>query len=136
MVGYPKEGDELAIVDQYSAVLKDQRLTKLLRKESLIALQQLTRQVLVSDEIKRAVVKLVAKTRTSPEQIEFGASPRASIGLILAAKARALLNGRSYVSGEDIRVMAPPVLRHRIILSFKTVRSGKTADDVIKELIK
>ncbi|MBU0461466.1 MAG: AAA family ATPase, partial [Nanoarchaeota archaeon] len=76
------------------------------------------------------------KTRTNKDMIEYGASPRASIGLILAAKARALLNGRPYVSLEDIKAMSYPVLRHRIILSFNAEREGKTSDDVISELWK
>ncbi|RME77405.1 MoxR family ATPase [Candidatus Woesearchaeota archaeon] len=136
LVEYPKLQEELSIVEQYSAVLKNAQVHKMLKKETLIALQKLTRQVLVSDDIKKAVVQLVARTREYKDAIEFGASPRASIGLILAAKARALLHGRSYVSGEDVKVMALPVLRHRILLSFKAVRAGKTPDDVIRELIK
>jgi MoxR-like ATPase len=68
--------------------------------------------------------------------IEYGASPRASIGLVLAAKARALIEGRKYVSKDDINKMAFPVLRHRIILSFEAERQGLHEDDAIKKLLK
>ena len=67
--------------------------------------------------------------------IEYGASPRASIGLILAAKARALVNSRNFVSNEDIEAMAYPILRHRIILTFESERRGITQDQVIKEIL-
>jgi len=136
LVGYPKREEELEIVNQYSAVLSAQQLHVLLKKDNLLGLQVLVRQVLVSDDIKKAVVSLVQKTREHKEAIEYGASPRASIGLIMAAKARALLHGRSFVSGEDIKAMAYPVLRHRIILSFKAIRAGKSPDDIISELIR
>ncbi|MFT4304456.1 MAG: AAA family ATPase [Candidatus Woesearchaeota archaeon] len=67
--------------------------------------------------------------------LEYGASPRASIGLILAAKARAILNGRSHVSKEDINKMAFPILRHRIVLNFEAERKGLTPDDIIQKII-
>ena len=86
--------------------------------------------------MKRYVVDLVTSTRKKKELIEYGASPRASIGLILAAKGRALIEGRKHVSKEDINKMAFPVLRHRIILSFEAERNNLSADDVIKQLIK
>ncbi|PIN70759.1 AAA family ATPase, partial [Candidatus Woesearchaeota archaeon CG11_big_fil_rev_8_21_14_0_20_43_8] len=79
---------------------------------------------------------IINRTRKNKDLVEFGASPRASLGLILAAKARALIDGRKCVTKEDIEEMALPILRHRIILSFKAEREGKSADDVIKELIK
>jgi len=90
----------------------------------------------IADDIKKRALEIVTKTRTTKDLIEYGASPRASIGLILAAKAKALLNGRKYVSAKDIEDMAYPVLRHRLILNFKAEREGKTADDVIRELLK
>jgi len=68
--------------------------------------------------------------------ISSGASPRASIGLVLASKARALLDGRKFVSRNDINEMALPILRHRIILNFEAERQGLSADDVIKKLLK
>lgn len=74
-------------------------------------------------------------TREWKEHIEYGASPRASIGLILAAKARALIHGRNYVNAEDIEKMAYPVLRHRLVLTFESERRGITAEQVIGEIL-
>ena len=90
----------------------------------------------IANDIKKRAVEIVAKTRSMPDLIEFGASPRASLGIILAAKAKALIDGRKYVSLKDIEEMAFPVLRHRIVLSFKAEREGKTPDDVIRDLLK
>ncbi|MBR9703309.1 AAA family ATPase, partial [Candidatus Woesearchaeota archaeon] len=76
------------------------------------------------------------KTRNMPDLIEYGASPRASLGIIMAAKAKALIDGRKYVSIKDVEQMAYPVLRHRLILSFKAEREGMNPDQVVAEVIK
>ena len=135
-VPYPDVKTELAIVDQYSGRLPKMNLSKVIGKEAIKTLQAYTREVPIAEDLKKKVVALVNATREKKEIIEYGASPRASIGLILAAKAHALINGRAYVATEDIKAMAHPVLRHRIILSFKTEREGKTSDDVITDLLK
>lgn len=135
LVDYPDEESERAIVEQYTSAKDIPEVKKIIGKNSLIALQDLTKQVPVSNDIKNRVVKIVNETRKKEGIIEFGASPRASIGLILAAKARAILNGRSHVSNEDINKVAFPVLRHRIILTFDSERKGMTTDDAIKKII-
>ena len=89
----------------------------------------------IADDLAKDVVKIIGLTRSEKEFIEYGASPRASIGLILAAKATALMNGRSHVSVKDIEKMAYPVLRHRIILNFEAERKGLTTDDVIRKIL-
>jgi len=136
LVGYPKFDDEMEIINRFTKSEKLAEVRTLLSKESLVLLQNLTRQVPIADDIKKRALEIVAKTRTAKDLIEYGASPRASIGIILAAKAKALINGRKYVSAKDIEEMAYPVLRHRLILNFKAERDGKTPDDVIRELLK
>ena len=136
LLDYPTVDQEVTIVDQYTRVQDDAPLQQLLSGESILLLQKLTRQVPIANDIKRYAVELVTKTRKSPELIEYGASPRASLGLVMAAKARALMDGRKFVSVEDIKAVALPVLRHRIVLSFQAERAGKTTDDVIRELVK
>jgi MoxR-like ATPase len=101
----------------------------------VIALQQLSRDIPVSDDLKKTVVDLVLATRKW-EGVQYGASPRATIGLILSAKARAFLQGRNYVSKEDLHVMAYPVLRHRIILGFEAERKGLTRDQVVTDILR
>ncbi len=133
-VGYPSYQEEMEIINRYGAELKDRRVKLVLDKNQLIALQELTRQVPIASDLKERVVKIVTKTR-SFELLAYGASPRATVGLILAAKARALINDRNHVLTEDIVKMAYPVLRHRIILNFEAERKGMTADDAITQLL-
>ena len=136
LVGYPKFDDEMEIVNRFTKSQTTPDVKALISKDSVLLLQSLTRQVPIADDIKKRALQIVHKTRTNKELVEYGASPRASIGIILAAKAKALLNGRKFVSEKDIDEMAFPVLRHRIVLSFKAEREGKTPDDVIRELLK
>ena len=133
---YPSFDDELEIVNKYAEELKKVILKPVLSKDNLIYLQQLTRQVPIANDIKKYAVTIVTNTRAKKDIIEYGASPRASIGLILAAKARALIEGRKFVSKDDINKMAYPILRHRIILSFEAERQGLHEDDVIKQFLK
>jgi len=134
-VDYPAEKEELDIVERYTAQDKVPAVRKFMARDSLLNLQKYCRQVPISDDLKKKVVSLVNRTRTNKDLIEYGASPRASIGLVLAAKAYAIINGRTFVSLDDVKKMAYPVLRHRIILSFKAEREGRTTDDVITQLL-
>ncbi|MBN2142418.1 MoxR family ATPase [Candidatus Woesearchaeota archaeon] len=136
LVNYPTFEDEFEVMNRFTKTHVKTEVKTLLSKDSVLLLQNLTRQVPIADDIKKKALKIVHKTRSNKDLIEYGASPRASIGLILAAKAKALVNGRKFVSEKDIEEMAFPVLRHRLILSFKAERDGKTADDVIRELLK
>lgn len=135
-VDYPTFDEEVEIVNRYSEEYKKAQLKPILNKDSLLYLQHMTKMIPIANDIKKYAVQLVTSTRQNKKLIEFGASPRASIGLILAAKARALIEGRKYVSKDDINKMAFPVMRHRIILSFEAERQGLHEDDVIKTLLK
>jgi MoxR-like ATPase len=134
-IGYPEFDDEVRIVERYTSDAQIPKLPTIIDKKTLIALQNLARRVPIATDLKHKIVKLVALTRSQKNLLEFGASPRASIGLILAAKALALIKGRAHVSSEDIVKMAYPVLRHRLILNFDAERKGMTTDDVITELL-
>lgn len=135
LVDYPAIEEEKEIVRRYTMVDIPEVRT-VLDKKAVLNLQRLTREIPIADDIKEYAIKLVVATRNWSEHIEFGASPRASIGLILAAKARALIKGRNYVSKEDIETMAYPILRHRIMLTFESERRSITPDQVITEIIK
>jgi MoxR-like ATPase len=134
-VQYPSEAEELQIVDRYAEFGKKVRLKPILNRETLLYIQDLTKQVPIANDIKKYAVGIVQKSRQKKDLIEYGGSPRASIALILAGKARALLSGRRFVSKEDIQIMALPVLRHRIVLSFEAERQNMDVDDVIKKLL-
>ena len=131
---YPSKEEELEVLERYT-IRGEPAVEPVVSKEEVIALQQLCRDIPVSDDLKTAVVNLVLATRQW-EGVQYGASPRATIGLILSAKARAFLQGRNYVSKEDLHTMAYPVLRHRIILGFEAERKGLTRDQVVTDILK
>ncbi|MDG6243718.1 MAG: MoxR family ATPase [Methanolobus sp.] len=134
LVEYPGYEDEIEIVNRYTRSIMPS-VGKVVNKNTLLDLQKLTRDVPVAEDIRNRAIKIVMSTRIKSEFIEYGASPRASIGIILAAKARALIQGRNYVSAEDIDAMAYPVLRHRIVLTFEAERREISTEQVIKSIL-
>ena len=132
---YPPRKDEEEIVDRFTSELDySPKLETVLSKPSLIKLQEFTRSVPIADDIRERAVEIVAETRKN-DKLDFGASPRASMSLVLTSKANALIEGRNYVSARDIDSMAKPVLRHRIGLNFKAEKEGLSTDDVVEEII-
>ncbi len=134
-VTYPSFDEEMEIVNRYTGEEAEKKLRIVISKEQLLDLQALTRQVPIGSELKRFIVSLVDGTRAVKDIIEYGASPRASTSLVLASKARALISGRNHVSIEDVKAMAYPVLRHRIILNFEAERKGLTQDGAVKLML-
>jgi MoxR-like ATPase len=142
MVDYPDEDDEFEIV-RMTTSLQRPNVTKVLSGADILELQEIVRKVPVADHVSRYAVRLARATRRGKEPVpdfirdfvSWGAGPRASQYLVLAAKARAVLHGRYYVSTDDIRTVAGPVLRHRIVTNFNAEAEGLKADDVIKKLI-
>ena len=140
IVKYPEPKDEEKIVDLYTGESLPS-VRKVIDRDRLLKIQELTRMVPISNDLKKYALDIVARTRpdrdsAAKEMLDYGASPRASIGIILAGKAKALISGRDYVKKEDIREMAFPVLRHRIILNFDSERKGVTTDEVIKRILR
>ena len=131
----PAFEEELTIVDRYTGTIESAPpVETVMTGDELRAIQTLVRQVPIADDITERAVRLVADTR-SADRLEYGASPRASMALVVGAKARALLDGRAYVSEDDIEAVARPVLRHRVVVGFRAERDGVTPDDVIAELL-
>jgi MoxR-like ATPase len=135
-VNYPTIAEEDEIIKKYTTDAAEPTLKPILNKQHLLSLQEIVKQVPIAKDIKDRALKIVTSSRSNKDLIHYGASPRATIGIILAAKARALMHGRNHVSMEDIETMAYPVLRHRIILNFEAERKGLTTDDAITELLK
>jgi len=132
---YPDINEERDIVERFTNDLKfEPNLSQVLSSSSLVRMQEFTREVPIADDIRNKAVKLVRKTRDH-DDLDYGASPRASMQMVLAAKARALLQGRSHVSTSDINSMAKPVIRHRIGLNFQAEKEGKTEDDIIEDIL-
>ncbi|HLC65886.1 MAG TPA: MoxR family ATPase [Candidatus Nanoarchaeia archaeon] len=135
-VVYPSFEEEQKIVDLYTSGAQIPKMRVLLNRQHLSHLQSVSRQVPIAKDIKIRALKLIEATRAKKDFFHYGASPRASIGLILASKARALIKGRNYVSNEDIETLAFPILRHRVVMNFEAERKGLLVDDAIKELLK
>lgn len=140
IINYPTRDDEYKIVDLYTGE-KFPDTEEIMGRDDLLAIQELIRKMPISNDNKNYAIDIITKTRPENSKIakmylDYGASPRASIGLVMASKARALINGRNYVTKEDINAMAFPVLRHRIILNFESERRGISTDEVIERIIK
>src|SRR5919106_1263104 len=141
-IGYLPEEDEVAVVRQTTAP-QDFEFERQMTAEEILAFQGLVRQVPASDTVARYAVRLVNASRpNTPPAPEFvnkwvtwGASLRASQFLIFGGKARAILRGRYNVSCEDVRAVAPAVLRHRVLLNFQAEAEKVDSDRVIKQLI-
>jgi MoxR-like ATPase len=142
MVGYPNRAEELDIMKQTTGG-KQVDLKAVLDGENIQKLQAIVRQVLVADHVFEYACDIVRATRPKepgipkfiPELISWGAGPRASQYLILGGKARAILHGRLHVTTDDIKEVAYPVLRHRLVTTFNADAEGVSTDDVIKKLL-
>ena len=141
-VGYPSEEEEFQIV-RLTTMSRTINLQHVLTGEEIIALQEIVRKVPVADHVIRYALQFSRLTRRTEggcpdfvnEYVGWGAGPRASQYLILAGKARALLKGRYHVSTEDIRQVAIPVLRHRIVTNFNAEAEGIKSDTIVKKLM-
>ncbi len=143
IIEHPPEHEEYDVVRTTTAVL-DPRFERPVTGKDLVAFQQLVRRVPVAEPVMRYALSLVRTSRpkdpNAPELIRkfvaFGASVRAAQYLILGAKARALTEGRYHVSFEDVRSMAHPVMRHRVLTNFRAESEGVTTDALVDELLK
>ncbi|MFF5989213.1 AAA family ATPase [Prauserella flavalba] len=140
-VDYPNELDELGIL--YRMGTRRPVARRVLDPETVLRLQEQAREVYVHHALAEYVVRLVLATR-KPEQaglpelapvLAFGASPRATLGLVAAARALALLRGRDYVLPGDIQELAVDVLAHRLVLSFDALADGVAAEDVVRRIV-
>lgn len=134
-VDYPDAKVENDIVNMYGSAKPKVDVPAVLTKAEVLSIQELARQVPISQELQAQCVDLIQKTRQH-EDIRYGASPRASIGLVTAAKAHALLSKNNFATREDVAAIAKPVLRHRLVLTFTAEQEGKDIDMVIDELVK
>jgi MoxR-like ATPase len=142
IIGYPSFEEERKILDTMAFTSPKGEVKAVIPLDEILRTRKLVDSVHVDDKVRNYIVHLVFATR-NPEQykldmkhlIQFGASPRATIFLTLAAKAWALLQGRNYVTPEDIKSIGPDVLRHRIILTYEAEAQAITSDDIIKKIL-
>lgn len=136
-VGYPNLAEEELILSRSHARLSQSELSAInpvITGEQIILFQQLVKQVQIEESLLKYIVQITAKTRNH-SSIYLGASPRASIHLMNAAKAFSALNGRDFVTPEDIRFVVKPVLQHRILLTPEKELEGKTPSNILDSII-
>ncbi len=142
VIDYLGEDDEVAVVTQTTA-LRSESVEELFGGQDLVGFQEVVRKVPIAEEAVRYAVRLAAASRPGrPEAPDFindlvnwGAGLRAGQNLVLGAKARALLEGRAHVTKEDIRALAPPVLRHRILVNYRAEAEGVSVETLIERLL-
>jgi MoxR-like ATPase len=141
LVDYPTEEEEFVIVERVTGI--DAAVGMVATTEQLAALQKECRSVYVDPALVQYAVKLVSATRRCERYglreltryITFGASPRATIGLIEGARALAFLRGRQYVLSQDVTDIVPDVLRHRLVLSYEALSDGQSADALVTRIM-
>ncbi len=141
-IGYPSHDDEVSIVKSTTSE-EEKELNTIISRTDLILYQELVRRVPIADNVVNFAVELVSKTRPNSDKssatikdwIDWGAGPRASQYLVLGAKAKAILDGRPAPEIDDIKAMAKPVLRHRLITNFNAEAEGLSTDDILIKLL-
>src|SRR5690606_32362630 len=140
-VGYPSREEERKVMDRMTATTTA-RANPTASPEQLLEARRVVRDIYVDDRVKDYIVDVVFATREPGAKgmdelgalIEYGASPRASIALNLAARAHAFLRHRGYVTPEDVKAVGPDVLRHRIVLSYEAEAEEVTAEDIVRRV--
>jgi MoxR-like ATPase len=140
-VGYPSRVDERQIIDR-STGLVEIKANKVVEPDQLVLARKVVRDVYMDDRVKDYIVDVVFSTREPTQKgmkdlaslIEYGASPRASIALALAARAHAFLRHRGYVTPEDVKAIGPDVLRHRVILTYEAEAEEVTSEQIVRRV--
>jgi MoxR-like ATPase len=133
-LGYPDKKEEVRILERFQETDPFPLLEPVATPEDIIKLQKIRRSIRVSQPIREYIADIVHATRDD-EAIQFGGSPRASLGLMRAGQALAALRGRNYVLPDDIKYLAHPVLTHRLILTENERLKGKSTNHLIEKLI-
>jgi MoxR-like ATPase len=144
-VDYPTAAEELEIMARMgtSPEAPKPQATPVIGPADIESVRKTLDEIIVEDPVRRYIVDVVAATRKPGVAglaelepfIDFGASPRATIALLLAARAHAFMRRRGYVSPEDVKAIAPDVLRHRIILSYEAEAEGKTVEQITRQIL-
>jgi MoxR-like ATPase len=143
IIGYPSEEEEIKVMRRMAKTGKPEPLQPVISTEKVMEARRVINELYIDEKVEQYIIDLVFATR-NPENygldkltdlINFGASPRASINLNLAARAQAYMDHRAYVTPEDVRTIAMDVLRHRIIPTFEAEAEEITSEDLIKEIM-
>jgi MoxR-like ATPase len=140
-VGYPSRAEERQIIDRMTGLIEN-RASHVTTPEQLLSARKIVKDVYMDDRVKDYIVDVVFATREPGQKgmkelaslIEYGASPRASIALALAARAHAFLRHRGYVTPEDVKAIGPDVLRHRVVLTYEAEAEEVTAEQIVRRV--
>ncbi len=143
VIPYPTKEEERKIVDRMGSGQPIPEIRKVASPDDILEARQTVDKVWIDEKVRDYLVDVVRATRSPTESgisslegmIETGASPRASIGLMKAAKAHAFLHGRGYVTPHDVKSVAMEILRHRVILTYEAEAEGKSNDDVVQKIL-
>ncbi|MDR9365710.1 MAG: MoxR family ATPase [Balneolaceae bacterium] len=142
-IGYPSKSEELEIMRRMAKTGEKEELKHVVTPEHILNAREVINEIYVDEKVERYIVDLIFATRDPDDYniteledlISFGASPRASINMNLAARAHAFMQHRAYVTPEDVRTVTLDILRHRIIPTFEAEAENITTEDIIKEIL-
>jgi MoxR-like ATPase len=134
-MGYPGPAAELRMLDAHAATSPLDELEPVAQGQDILKLIEVVREVYLSDEVKRYAIEIVSATRTSPE-LRLGASPRATLHLVRAARATAALANRDFVLPDDVQELAVPVLAHRLLTTAEAQIARRTPADVVRGILR
>jgi MoxR-like ATPase len=140
IVGYPDKAEERLIMDRMTAPVQPE-ISAVVSPEDILAARAVVREIYIDDKVKDYIIDVVHASRRPDAYgmdiaplIAYGASPRASIYLNLAARAHAFVQGRAYVTPEDIKEIGPDVLRHRVIVTYEAEAEQITSEQVVQRI--
>ena len=140
-IGYPQKEEERKILDRMAATNKKFDIQQVITPQEILEVRSVVDDIYIDDKIKDYIVDIVCATREPDKYglnlktyIQYGASPRASIYLALASKSMAFLNGRGYVTPQDVKSIGLDILRHRVLISYEAEAEDKTSEDVIQTI--
>lgn len=141
-IGYPNREEERAILDRMATTSSLPQVGPVITPRDILNSREVVNEVYMDEKIREYIVDIVFATRNpkdfnlkSDSLIQYGGSPRATISLTLAAKGWAFLQGRGYVTPQDVKTIAMDVLRHRVIVSYEAEAEGKTSEDIVQEIL-
>ena len=140
-ITYPGKSDELEILQRMAKSKPNLEVKAVMSSEDIVKLRDITDEIYIDEKIKEYIVDIIDATRNPKDYglelenyIQYGASPRATIYLTMAARAYALLQGRGYVTPQDVKSIGMDVLRHRVIISYEAEAEEKTPEDIIQTI--
>jgi MoxR-like ATPase len=142
LITYPSKAEEQQILRRMAGTIGDIQVNGIITPSDISRMRDLAGSIYMDEKIEEYILNLVAATRDPSlcnldigDLIRYGASPRATIFLAHAAKAKALLAGRGYVTPQDVKFSAPDILRHRIIVTYEAEAEEKSSDDIVKQIL-